>query len=124
MKNLLLVGVGGFLGSSARYLTGVVVARTLPGSQFPWTTLVVNVAGSFAIGAVAARASEITPEARLFIVTGVLGGFTTYSAFAYETVSIGRAGLAASAMTNVGLQLALGLSAVWLGLRLGAPGAN
>ena len=123
MRNLLLVGLGGFLGSAARYWVVTAVSGTSAAPRFPLGTLVVNVVGSLLIGVVAGLAESrawLGPETRLFVATGVLGGFTTFSAFALETHALARLQTSASALLNVALQLGLGLAAVWLGLRLAA----
>ncbi|GAM99232.1 protein crcB homolog [alpha proteobacterium U9-1i] len=118
MINLLLVALGGALGSAARYGVGLAAARWL-GAGFPWGTLVVNIAGGLAMGLLAARTQE-GEALRLLIGVGVLGGFTTFSAFSLETVrlmqqrpELGLAYIAAS--------LALSVGACWLGLMLGRP---
>jgi CrcB protein len=90
-RGLLWVALGGALGSVARYLCAA-GANQLLGRGFPWGTLAVNLAGSFAIGAVAASRLGAHVETRLFLMTGVLGGFTTYSAFNEETLVALRAG--------------------------------
>lgn len=109
LERVLLIGLGGGLGSIARYLTAVAAARCL-GLEFPWGTMIVNVVGSFLIGLVqeVALDSLLVPEnMRLFLVTGVMGGFTTYSAFSYETLRLvqmeawGRAVLNVSVTTTV-----------------------
>ena len=112
----LLVGLGGALGSMARY--GVVLA--LPSSSFPVATLIVNVIGCFCIGMAmpaAARLEALSPELRLLVVVGFLGGFTTFSAFGNETVALLRSdgGLA---LLNVAANVGLGLAAVALGRTL------
>lgn len=90
MNRLLLVALGGALGSVMRYLTTLLAIRWL-GTDFPWGTLAVNVVGSFLIGVVHELGSDalhVSPEARLFLATGVMGGLTTYSAFSYETARL------------------------------------
>jgi CrcB protein len=123
MRNLFLVGGGGFLGSVARYyLTGLVTQASHAG-RFPLGTLTVNVTGCLLIGFLAGLAEHahlMTPATRLFLLTGFLGGYTTYSAFAYETYFLGREHLLAAALGNVALQLLLGLGAVLLGARIAA----
>lgn len=89
MSRLLLVCLGGAAGSGARYLVGLGMARWL-GAAFPWGTLAVNVAGSFAISAVmdlSVHYGVIPAEVRLLLAAGVLGGFTTYSSFNYEVLA-------------------------------------
>lgn len=121
MRNLLLVGSGGFLGSIARYLLGGFVLHSTGAARFPFATLVVNVTGCLAIGAIAGfaeRASVFAPSTRLFLITGFLGGYTTFSAFAYETVFLAREHAWVSAVANVIAQMALGLLAVVAGYRV------
>jgi len=118
VRNLLLVGGGGFLGSVARYVLGGFVLHSTGAARFPYGTLVVNVTGCLAIGVIAGlaeRASLFTPGARLFLITGFLGGYTTFSAFAYETVFLAREHAWVSAMGNVLAQVTLGLVAVIAG---------
>jgi CrcB protein len=116
-----LVGGGGFLGSVARYLLSGTLLHATGAARFPYGTLVVNVSGCLAIGVIAGlaeRASVFTPETRLFLMTGFLGGYTTFSAFAYETVFLAREHAWLSALINVLAQVALGLMAVVAGHRL------
>jgi fluoride exporter len=115
---LLLVGAGGFLGSIARYLLSSWVHRILDNPWFPYGTLIVNVTGSFIIGFLAGLAetrSAFNSAARLFLFIGVLGGFTTFSSFALETLTLARNTQFLGALINVSAQLVLGLIAVWLG---------
>ena len=121
MKAILLVGSGGFLGSVSRYLVGGWVHRLLGASVFPVGTLTVNVAGCLAIGFFAGLAEArqvLTPEGRLFLLLGFLGGFTTFSTFGYETFSLARGGEGVRALANVALHLFLGLAAVAAGQQL------
>jgi CrcB protein len=120
LRDLLLVGGGGFLGSVARYLLGGLVLHTTGAPRFPLATLTVNVTGCLAIGVlagVAERAHLLSPASRLFLITGFLGGYTTFSAFAYETFFLAREQAWVSAAANVLAQVALGLAAVYLGYR-------
>ena len=113
----LAVGAGGFLGASLRYLVGALVSRNVP-TLFPLATFVINVSGCFGIGFLAVLAEErwaMGPEARLFWTAGVLGGYTTFSTFGYETLTLARDGSYALAAVNVMGQVALGLLAVWAG---------
>jgi fluoride exporter len=93
VERVLLVALGGALGAVLRYLTATAAVRWL-GVDFPWGTLIVNLTGSFLIGVVnelGADALTLSPETRLFLATGVLGGLTTYSAFSYETARLMQA---------------------------------
>lgn len=113
-----MVGAGGFLGSVLRYLIGGLVQSAVTGSTFPYGTLVVNATGCFAIGFVSQlieMQGAVGPGARAFLVVGVLGGYTTFSAFGNETVNLMQDGERFAAGMNVGGQLALALCAVWLG---------
>lgn len=118
LTQITLVGLGGFLGSVGRYLLSLLVTQWSGASRFPAATLVVNVIGCLAIGALsgfATRSEFLTPALRLFLITGLLGGFTTFSAFGYETFLLGRDTLGGIAFANIVAQLLLGLGAVWLG---------
>jgi CrcB protein len=116
-----LVGLGGAVGTILRYWVSGAVYLIVPAPRVPWGTLVVNVAGCFAIGLLGGLADTrgvLTASARLFLLIGVLGGFTTFSTFGYETLGLLREQALARAFLNVGLQLALGLGAAWAGLAL------
>lgn len=105
----------------ARYLLGGLVVEASGASRFPFATLVVNVTGCLAIGALAAvaqRENVLAPGTRLFLFTGLLGGYTTFSTFAYETLVLGREHAWAAAALNVLAHVALGLLAVWVGYRV------
>ena len=105
VERVLLIGVGGALGSVLRYLTSTVAARYL-GVDFPYGTLIVNLVGSFLIGLIHELATErlvLGDDARWFLTTGVMGGLTTYSAFSYETVRL----LEAEAWVRAGLNVAV-----------------
>ena len=121
MRDLLLVGSGGFLGSVARYYLSGLVLHASGATRYPWGTLVVNTLGCVVIGMLASLAEYrhiFSPATRLLVFTGILGGFTTYSAFAYESYFLARERLWLAAASNVGLHLVLGLGGVWLGHRL------
>jgi fluoride exporter len=95
MRNMLLVAGGGAFGSVLRWLTSTWIARNVEPSRFPWGTLVVNLVGAFAIGALLTLTfeHELLPDSwRLFLVPGVLGGFTTFSAFSWEALTLIRDG--------------------------------
>lgn len=100
MDKLVIVMIGGALGSGARWLVGVGLAGSAS-AKWPLGTLAVNVVGSFAMGVVAqlaAQSSTFSAEKRLFIATGLLGGFTTYSSFNQETVDLVNSGAWTSAL--------------------------
>ena len=119
MMTVLLVGAGGFTGSVVRYLVGVWVQSVSGNSWIPYGTLTVNVVGCFLIGLIIGLAETrqfLGEGTRALVAVGLLGGFTTFSAFGYDTIAMVREGHTAAAAANVGLQVALGLTAVWIGL--------
>ena len=116
---LLLVCAGGALGSGARYLVSTWAARAL-GADFPRGTLIVNATGSFALAFLLALPGEtLSAEARLFLGAGVMGGYTTYSSFNYETLALLERGTAGMALANVLVTVSSCLVAGLLGLALG-----
>jgi CrcB protein len=120
---ILLVGLGGFAGSILRYWLSGLVQNAAPGSVFPVGTLAVNALGCLAIGALSELAETrgfMTPETRLLLIVGLLGGFTTFSAFANETLNAFRDGALAAALTNVVLSVGICLVAVWGGRMIAA----
>ncbi|TDJ68209.1 MAG: fluoride efflux transporter CrcB [Planctomycetota bacterium] len=119
MLNLLIVGLGGFLGAIARFgVSSFLAAR--PGPGFPFGTLLVNVLGCLAIGALMAllELEALSANLRLFLAVGLLGSFTTFSTFGYETIELLRDGAYQPALWNVAGSLVLGLCAVLLGRAL------
>ena len=118
MLNILLVGLGGALGSIARYLVSTWVQTTAKNVNFPFGTLTVNLVGCFVIGFLAQLAEArgvFSSESRAFVFIGILGGFTTFSSFGNETLNLARGGEMLNALTNIGLNVVIGLFAVWLG---------
>ena len=118
MIRIVLVGVGSLVGGVLRYGLSTWVHRVLDNPWFPYGTLAVNVLGCLVIGFLAGLAetrTAFTSEARLFLFVGILGGFTTFSSFALETFSLARDTQNVAALMNIGLQLILGLLAVWVG---------
>lgn len=116
MKILLTVGTGSFIGGILRYsLSQFVQAKTL--SAFPFGTLIVNLTGCFVIGLVLALSERTTMNAewRLFLATGICGGFTTFSAFSSETFSLLRDGQIWYASAYVIASIALGVLATFIG---------
>jgi fluoride exporter len=119
VTRLLLVCAGGALGSGARYLLSTWAARTL-GAEFPRGTLIVNVSGSFILALVlASPIGALSPEARLFVGAGLLGGFTTYSSFNHETLALLERGDTALAVANLALTVGGCLLAGLAGILVG-----
>ena len=121
MIRVLLVALGGALGSVARYGVGAAAAQ-LMGPAFPWGTLVVNLTGSFIIAAVmhvALTGTSISMEMRIFLTTGILGGFTTYPSFNYETLALVSSRAYGLAALNLGATVVGCLGAGVLGLAAG-----
>ena len=119
MNQVLLVALGGALGSVARYGAGMAAAR-LFGVGFPWGTLFVNALGGLLIGVLAARTGPENETLRLLIGVGVLGGFTTFSTFSLESVRM-LEHQAPLALVYVLTSLVLALGGCWTGLTLGRP---
>ncbi len=120
MKNVLLIGVGGFCGAIARYLVAG-WAYQLVGVGFPVGTLTVNIAGSFLLGVASGFAEWFqwfTPATRALLFIGFFGSFTTFSTFTYELLSLLREGQWGSAALYGGLHIVLGFVAVFLGFEL------
>ena len=116
----LLVGLGGALGSIARFWLSGVIGATKAGEIFPLGTLLINAAGSLVIGFFATLTDPggrfvVHPLPRQFVMIGVLGGFTTFSSFSLQTLTLAREGQWFFAGLNVGLSLVLCLVGVWLG---------
>lgn len=121
MKAMLIVGLGGLVGSVARYKLGGWVLHLTSLEKFPWSTFTVNVLGCFAVGLLAGLVEKLewfAPDTRLFLFTGLLGGFTTFSAFGLDALYLVRRGEWLTAGSYAGLSMAVGVAAVWLGLRL------
>ena len=118
LKALLLVGAGGLLGSIARYVLGGVVLHATPQSRFPWSTFAINVTGCLAAGVLAGLAERhhwFGPDARLFLFTGLLGGYTTFSAFGLDAGFLVRRGEWLVAAAYAGSSVLAGFAAVALG---------
>ena len=118
MDKAVWVGLGGFLGAWLRYAVGGALARWKAGWTFPIETLIVNVVGCLAIGFLAEVAETrglFSPTTRLFVFIGLLGGFTTFSTYGYETFQLMREGQVQAAVLSTLLQVGLGLGGVWAG---------
>jgi fluoride exporter len=122
VKNLIIIMLGGSLGAVSRYLIGLMAARAW-GVNFPWGTLIVNMAGCFLIGLIFALADSVrllTPSVRLFLITGFLGALTTFSSFSLETTNAVRAGLTLQPIMNIMLNNLGGFGLTFLGYWLGS----
>lgn len=121
LPRILLVAAGGALGSVARYLVVLWSGQAAGEGRFPLGTLAVNLVGCLVIGLVAGfceQGESLSSDARLFVMTGVLGGFTTFSAFGLETVTLLRRDAFATALLYVTASVVGGLIAVWLGWKV------
>lgn len=121
MKIWLAVAAGGALGAVARFAVSRGAAAWF-GTEFPWGTLIVNAAGAFAIGFLAAwftHRLEAGPAVRALVLTGVLGALTTFSTFSFETLQLAEAGEGGKVAANILLNLGLSLALVWIGYGLG-----
>ena len=115
LRNILLVAIGGAIGSVCRYLlSGINVA------SWPWGTFAVNILGSLFIGLFVELVSKgiVSPEIKLLLVTGFCGGFTTFSTFANESFSMMKAGDALQMALYLGASVVIGILAVWLGMNV------
>ncbi|MEJ8756073.1 fluoride efflux transporter CrcB [Pontibacter sp. H259] len=119
MKLLLVIGAGSFIGGVGRYLLSQLI-QTKSLTQFPVGTLVVNILGCFLIGLVFGLFTKgtLSDEWRLFLATGILGGFTTFSAFSLETINLLQNGQVGQAISYILASVLLGLLATFVGLWL------
>ena len=118
---LILVAMGGAIGSMARFGVSSLVVKQVNPVNFPWGTFSVNVLGCMLAGVfllVAESMQSISLEARLFVVTGLLGGFTTFSAFGIETLGLLRRGEMLIAISYASLSIIVGVLAMWLSYSL------
>jgi fluoride exporter len=118
VEKALLVGLGGFMGSVLRYAVGGAVGRLKTGWTFPLETLLINVAGCVALGLLAGLSDSrglFSGTTRAFLFIGLLGGFTTFSTFGYETLQLMRDGQWSAAALSTALQVVLGVGGVWAG---------
>lgn len=122
MVKVLLIGMGGFIGAILRYVVGGAIQGLSKSALFPIGTLGVNVIGCLLIGFLSYLVeyrAMFSVEARVFLMIGLLGAFTTYSTFGNETFELMRGSSYLPALINVGAHLLLGLMAVWLGRVIG-----
>lgn len=121
MERLFWICFAGALGTGARYLIGLWAGQRL-GTSFPYGTLIANVGGCFLLAAIlqaALNMAAFSPTLRLALTTGLMGGLTTYSSFAYETTRLAQDGAVGAALMNFGLTTLACFGAVLLGLALG-----
>ena len=117
LKNLLLVGLGGGIGSMVRYITWYLFRSP----NFPVPTLLVNIAGSLAIGIViglSIKHAGFSNNWKLFLATGICGGFTTFSAFSIENLQMLQNGKYLLSLSYISTSIILGIAAAWLGYKL------
>jgi CrcB protein len=117
LLQIIIAGLGGFIGSASRFWLSTATYRIL-GQDFPYGTLLVNVVGSFLIGFLMALFEHrftISPNLRIFLTIGILGGFTTFSSFSYETVSLLREGSYVAGTANILYSVLNCLGATWVG---------
>jgi CrcB protein len=121
MFHILIIGAGGFVGTICRYLLSSGLKEIFPKHHLPYGTIGVNIAGCLVIGLLGGLAEVrhwFSHELRIFLLIGVLGGFTTFSSFSYESLSLFRSGHTALALVNSLGSIAAGLFAVWAGFRI------
>ena len=117
MHKIIIVGAGGFVGSVARYLICMGLKTTA--GALPWSTIVANIIGCFLIGfgsGLAEYHQLLTSQWRLFLLVGLLGGFTTFSTFGHDTIILAQDAQHLKAIMNVVISITTGLCAVWLGI--------
>jgi CrcB protein len=117
IKNILLVGLGGFIGASSRYI----IQQLIKVNQSFYTTLLINIIGSFFIGLIIAyslKNNVFNNNWKLFLATGICGGFTTFSTFSLENYYLFLEGKYLTALTYIAISVIVGLIAVFLGIKL------
>jgi fluoride exporter len=120
LKNLLLVGLGGCIGSMGRYLAGYFIKST----GFPFATLFVNILGSMLIGIIIGltlKDEQFSTNWKLFLATGICGGFTTFSAFSAENLDMLQQGKYILSLGYVCVTILCGIVAAWIGFKITAP---
>ena len=121
MNDIIVVAIGGGVGASARFILSTLLSKASLASSFPIATLCVNILGCFIAGALLGLSEKfefLSPTLRLFLFTGILGGFTTFSAFGLETLTLLKQGAWMSATGYASLSVCFGIVAVWLGALL------
>ena len=121
MEKYLIVGVGGFAGSIARFWLGAYIGQRM-GSRFPYGTLLINITGSFLVGFVMTVLTEktsLSPNWRYLVPIGFIGGYTTFSTFEFETLRAMQDGQFTIGILNVVLSVLVGFLMVWMGAMAG-----
>lgn len=121
LKTVLWVGLGGFVGANLRYAVGSWVDAHWYAAGFPLGTFIVNVSGAFVLGFLATLLSEVIlsdPHMRLFLTVGLLGAYTTFSTFSFESVKLLEEGNRLQALANMAGSVTVGVVAAWLGIVL------
>lgn len=121
MFRYLAVLVGGAFGTGLRYSLSTLIYSSINEPTFPYANLVINVSGSFMIGLLAELFESrwlVSPTTRVAVLTGILGGYTTFSSFSFETYALLRDGEIGRGIFNASASVLLGLAAVWLGIRV------
>ena len=115
MKELILVGIGGFVGSIARYGVRELARYAWPSHTMPYATFFVNILGCYLVGVIATR-EDLSDDLKLFLVVGILGGFTTFSSFGFECIQLHKTQGSLYALLYALLSVSIGVSAVIVGL--------
>lgn len=121
MTQLVLVGLGGCVGALSRYKLGGLILHHTESWKFPLSTFVINITGCLIAGVLSGLVEKhdfLTADQRLFLFTGILGGFTTFSAFGLETVLLFQRNEPGLAFLNAGLSVLCGVTALWIGIKL------
>ncbi len=120
IKSILIVGLGGFLGSSSRYITSIIVSKYFS-SSFPLATFIVNIIGSLLIGIILGYAIKYQIKESnliLFLATGFMGGYTTFSAFAFENMQLLSSHNYSTFFLNIALSIIIGVAAAFVGFSI------
>ncbi len=121
MLKYVMVGIGGFIGTIARFVLGSYIGNRF-GTRFPYGTFVINVSGSFLLGmvmTVLAQKTDASPNWRYLVPIGFIGAYTTFSTFEYETLRTVQDGQVLIGFANIALSVIVGLAAVWAGIVVG-----
>jgi fluoride exporter len=121
MQSIFIVGIGGFIGSIMRYLVTIWSNSLFQGTSFPFGTLIANISGCLFLGLLNGWADNhqfFTAQIRLFMFVGILGSYTTFSTFSYETIKMMQNGDLFQAMMNTAVQVIIGFFAAFIGFQI------